>query len=42
MVNEWVHWHLATMSSLRRVIALKGKETRTFTYTLQAQATWLL
>jgi len=37
MVNEWVHWHLATMSSLRRVIALKGKETRTFTYTLQAK-----
>jgi uncharacterized protein (DUF58 family) len=37
MVNERIHWHLATPSSLRQVITLKGKETRTFTYTLQAK-----
>ena len=36
-VNEWIHWHLATTSSLRWVIPLKGKESRTFTYTLQAK-----
>jgi uncharacterized protein (DUF58 family) len=37
MVNERIHWHLATSSSLRQVITLKGKETRTFTYILQAK-----
>ena len=37
MVNERNHWHLATTSSLRQVITLKGKETRTFTYILQAR-----
>lgn len=37
MVNERNHWHLATLSSLRQVITLKGKETRTFTYILQAR-----
>ena len=37
MLNEKIHWHLATSSSLRQVITLKGKETRTFTYILQAK-----
>lgn len=37
MVNESIHWHLATTSSLQRVISLKGKETQTFAYTLQAK-----
>jgi uncharacterized protein (DUF58 family) len=36
-VDESVHWHLATSSSLHQVVTLKGKDTRTFTYTLQAR-----
>jgi len=37
MVNETIHWSLATTSSLQQVVSMKGKETCRFTYKLQAR-----
>ncbi|MBW1779545.1 MAG: DUF58 domain-containing protein [Deltaproteobacteria bacterium] len=37
MVNEAIHWRLATTSSLRQVTSLKGKEDCGFTYRLKAK-----
>jgi uncharacterized protein (DUF58 family) len=37
MVNEAIHWSLATTSSLRQVTSLRGKEDCRFTYRLKAK-----
>lgn len=37
LINESIHWNLATASSVKRVISVKGRETCRFTYRLQAR-----